>query len=38
MVAKMRPDYETEWAVMKAVAGKSGIGSAATVRRSQSMA
>jgi hypothetical protein len=28
MVAEVRPDYETEWAAMKAVASKLGIGTA----------
>ena len=32
MVAEVRPDYETEWAAMKAVASKLGIGTAETVR------
>lgn len=26
MVAEVRPDYDTEWAAMKAVASKLGIG------------
>jgi transposase len=33
LVAEVRPDYETEWAVMKAVASKLGIGTAETVRQ-----
>lgn len=33
MVAEVRPDYETEWAAMKAVASKLGIGAAETVRQ-----
>lgn len=32
MVAEVRPDYPTEWAAMKAVAAKLGIGVAETVR------
>ncbi|QEV42985.1 IS3 family transposase [Streptomyces nodosus] len=32
MVAEIRPNYPTEWAAMKAVAAKLGIGSAETVR------
>jgi transposase len=32
MVAEVRPNYPTEWAAMKAVAAKLGIGSAETVR------
>jgi transposase len=32
MVAEIRPDYPTEWAAMKAVASKLGVGSAETVR------
>jgi transposase len=32
MVAEVRPDYDTEWAAMKAVASKLGIGAAETVR------
>jgi transposase len=32
MVAGIRPDYPTEWAAMKAVAAKLGIGAAQTVR------
>lgn len=32
MVAEIRPDYPTEWAAMKAVAAKLGIGAAETVR------
>ncbi len=32
MVAEIRPDYRTEWATMKAVAAKLGIGHAETVR------
>ncbi|MEX5638115.1 MULTISPECIES: hypothetical protein [Parafrankia] len=33
MVAEVRPDYPTEWAAMKAVASKLGIGTAETVRQ-----
>jgi transposase len=33
MVAEVRPDYDTEWAAMKAVASKLGVGSAETVRQ-----
>uniref|UniRef100_UPI000562EDF3 transposase n=1 Tax=Streptacidiphilus rugosus TaxID=405783 RepID=UPI000562EDF3 len=33
MVAEVRPDYDTEWAAMKAVAAKLGVGSAETVRQ-----
>jgi transposase len=33
MVAEVRPDYDTEWAAMKAVASKLGIGAAETVRQ-----
>lgn len=33
MVAEERPDYDTEWAAMKAVASKLGVGSAETVRQ-----
>ena len=32
MVAEVRPNYPTEWAAMKAVAMRLGIGSAETVR------
>ncbi|MEV6297127.1 IS3 family transposase [Streptomyces sp. NPDC051896] len=32
MVAEVRPNYPTEWAAMKAVAAKLGVGSAETVR------
>ena len=32
MVAEIRPNYPTEWAAMKAVAAKLGIGAAETVR------
>ncbi|MGW0425470.1 IS3 family transposase [Streptomyces sp. NPDC003015] len=32
MVAEVRPNYPTEWAAMKAVAAKLGIGAAETVR------
>ncbi|KPI00468.1 hypothetical protein OK006_8283 [Actinobacteria bacterium OK006] len=32
MVAEIRPNYSTEWAAMKAVAAKLGIGTAETVR------
>ena len=32
MVAEIRPNYPTEWAAMKAVAAKLGIGTAETVR------
>src|SRR4051795_5977804 len=33
MVAEVRPSYPTEWAAMKAVAAKLGIGAAETVRQ-----
>jgi transposase len=33
MVAEVRPEYETEWAAMKAVAGRLGIGSTETLRK-----
>ncbi|WP_406840949.1 IS3 family transposase [Streptomyces sp. AHU1] len=33
MVAEVRPDYDTEWAAMKAVAQKLGIGTAETLRK-----
>lgn len=33
MVAKARPDYDTEWAAMKAVAAKLGIGTTETLRK-----
>ncbi|MFJ4013655.1 hypothetical protein ACIPXL_28330, partial [Streptomyces sp. NPDC090026] len=33
MVAEVRPDYDTEWAAMKAVAAKLGIGTAETLRK-----
>jgi transposase len=32
MLTKIRPNYPTEWAAMKAVAAKLGIGTAETVR------
>lgn len=32
MVAEIRPNYPTEWAAMKAVAAKLGIGAAEVVR------
>lgn len=32
MVTEIRPNYPTEWAAMKAVAAKLGIGAAETVR------
>ena len=32
MVAELRPNYPTEWAAMKAVAAKLGVGAAETVR------
>jgi transposase len=32
MVAEVRPDYDTEWAAMKAVASKLGIGTTETLR------
>lgn len=32
MVTETRPNYPTEWAAMKAVAAKLGIGAAETVR------
>ncbi|RST25012.1 MULTISPECIES: transposase [unclassified Streptomyces] len=33
MVAEVRPDYDTEWAAMKAVASKFGIGTTETLRQ-----
>ncbi|WP_329565059.1 transposase [Streptomyces sp. NBC_01361] len=33
MVAEVRPEYETEWAAMKAVAQKLGIGTTETLRK-----
>jgi transposase len=33
MVAEIRPNYETEWAAIGAVAAKLGVGSAETVRK-----
>lgn len=33
MVAEVRPDHATEWAAMKAVASKLGIGSTETLRK-----
>ncbi|MFF7191484.1 hypothetical protein ACFZAR_41330 [Streptomyces sp. NPDC008222] len=33
MVADIRPDYDTEWAAMKAVASQLGVGSAETLRQ-----
>lgn len=33
MVPEMRPEYDTEWAAMKAVAQKLGIGTTETLRR-----
>ncbi len=32
MVAEVRPDYDTEWAAMKAVASRLGIGTTETLR------
>ncbi|MFF9315391.1 hypothetical protein ACF1BS_31370 [Streptomyces sp. NPDC014748] len=32
MVAEVRPDYDTEWAAMKAVVSKLGIGTTETLR------
>src|SRR5688572_4317686 len=32
MVAEIHPNYPTEWAAMKAVAARSGVGAAETVR------
>jgi len=32
MVAEVRPDYDTEWAAMKAVVAKLGIGTTETLR------
>jgi transposase len=32
MVAEVRPDYDSQWAAISAVAGKLGIGSAETLR------
>ncbi|MFE7816374.1 transposase [Streptomyces sp. NPDC057433] len=33
MAAEVRPDYDTEWAAMKAVASKLGIGTTETLRK-----
>ncbi|GLW04853.1 hypothetical protein Slala05_84830 [Streptomyces lavendulae subsp. lavendulae] len=33
MVAEVRPDYDTEWAAMKAVAQKPGVGTTETLRK-----
>ncbi|WP_327412323.1 transposase [Streptomyces sp. NBC_01233] len=33
MVAEVRPEYDTEWAAMKAVAAKLGIGTTETLRK-----
>ena len=33
MVAEIRPNYETEWAAIGAVAAKLGVGSSETVRK-----
>ncbi len=33
MVAEVRPDYDTEWVAMKAVAAKLGIGTTETLRK-----
>ena len=33
MVAEVRPAYDTEWAAMKAVASKLGVGSAQGLRK-----
>ncbi|MDQ1005525.1 transposase [Streptomyces sp. V4I23] len=33
MVAEVRPEYDTEWAAMKAVAQKLGIGTTETLRK-----
>jgi transposase len=33
MVAEVRPDYESEWAAMQAVASKLGIGTTETLRK-----
>lgn len=33
MVAEVRPDYDAEWAAMKAVAAKLGIGTTETLRK-----
>ncbi|MEU2494049.1 hypothetical protein [Streptomyces sp. NPDC007883] len=33
MVAEVRPDCDTEWAAMKAVAAKLGIGTTETLRK-----
>lgn len=33
MVAEVRPEYPTEWAAMKAVAAKLGIGTTETLRK-----
>jgi len=32
MVAEVRPDYDSQWAAISAVAGKLGVGSAETLR------
>ncbi len=33
MVAEVRPEYDTEWSAMKAVAAKLGIGTTGTLRK-----
>jgi transposase len=33
MVAEVRPGYQSDWAAIKAVAGKLGIGTAETLRK-----
>lgn len=33
MVAEVRPEYDTEWSAMKAVAAKLGIGTTETLRK-----
>ncbi|GAA3377511.1 transposase [Streptomyces sannanensis] len=33
MVAEVRPEYDTEWAAMKAVAARLGIGTTETLRK-----
>jgi transposase len=33
MVAEVRPEYQSDWAAIKAVAGKLGIGTAETLRK-----
>lgn len=33
MVAEVRPNYESEWSAIKAVAGRLGVGTAETLRK-----